>query len=77
MNLNFEQEMSEGGREKTYIRLTDDMKLILAKKVCIHKAYIVCHGKNAQTLEEKWKKVMTNLAEDRAFSSFSLMEAKS
>ena len=77
MNLNFEQEMSEGGREKTYIRWTEDMKLILAKKVCLHKAYIVCHGKNAQTLEEKWKKVMTDLAEDRAFSSFSLMEAKS
>jgi hypothetical protein len=51
-----------------YIRWDDGMKLSLAKRACYHHAYISTTGKNALTMEQKWKKVIEDLANDPLFS---------
>ena len=55
---------------KSYLRWTNDMKHILAKKVCEHRAYIPSFGKNALTLVEKWQRVKADLIVFKEFYGF-------
>jgi hypothetical protein len=52
------------------------VKLVLAKKTCIHNAYIRSEGKDALTAEEKWKRVQSDICNDSIFKDHA-MEMKS
>jgi PIN domain nuclease of toxin-antitoxin system len=56
--------MMKTNKCKTYMRWTDEMKFVLAKKACIHNAYIRSEGKDALTAEEKWRRVQSDICND-------------
>lgn len=56
----------------SYLRWDDGMKLTLAKKVCIHKAYIITPGTKMET---KWRRIIEELGSDEGFQG-SKIESK-